>query len=114
MGLLLAEAGAPAGERRPPLLSRLLERGDGGCELGWACVPETAVSRSCACIGSPCLRHCVHGASIGDRGAAHREGGETMRARTHAPGMARRRMAWRGSRVPITTGAGGDHGVGKI
>jgi hypothetical protein len=22
------------------------------------------VSRSCACIGSPCLRHCVHGASI--------------------------------------------------
>jgi hypothetical protein len=26
------------------------------------------VSRSCACIGSPCLRHCVHGASIGVRG----------------------------------------------
>jgi hypothetical protein len=24
-----------------------------------------AVSRSCACIGSPCLRHCGHGASIG-------------------------------------------------
>jgi hypothetical protein len=24
-----------------------------------------AVSHSCACIGSPCLRHCVHGASIG-------------------------------------------------
>jgi hypothetical protein len=23
------------------------------------------VSRSCACIGSPCLRHCGHGASIG-------------------------------------------------
>eukprot|EP01047_Picozoa_sp_COSAG01_P019109 COSAG01_NODE_1053_length_11913_cov_4.198307_6_plen_79_part_00 len=26
-----------------------------------------AVSRSCACIGSPCLRRCVHGASIGGR-----------------------------------------------
>jgi hypothetical protein len=25
-----------------------------------------AVSHSCACIGSPCLRHCVHGASIGE------------------------------------------------
>jgi hypothetical protein len=24
-----------------------------------------AVSHSCACIGSPCLSHCVHGASIG-------------------------------------------------
>jgi hypothetical protein len=23
------------------------------------------VSRSCACIGLPCLRQCVHGASIG-------------------------------------------------
>jgi hypothetical protein len=28
-----------------------------------------AVSRLCACIGSPCLRHCVHGASIGGGGA---------------------------------------------
>jgi hypothetical protein len=29
------------------------------------------VSRSCACIGSPCLRHCVHGASVGaGRGGA--------------------------------------------
>jgi hypothetical protein len=24
------------------------------------------VSHSCACNGSPCLRHCVHGASIGE------------------------------------------------
>jgi hypothetical protein len=30
-----------------------------------------AVSRSCACIGSPCLRHCGHGASIG---GIHRHG----------------------------------------
>jgi hypothetical protein len=28
-------------------------------------VPEELVSHSCACIGSPCLRNCVHGASIG-------------------------------------------------
>jgi hypothetical protein len=34
-----------------------------------------AVSRFCACIGSPCLRHCVRGASIGGGG-----GGEALRA----------------------------------
>jgi hypothetical protein len=28
------------------------------------------VSHSCACIGSPCLRRCVHGASIGGGGGA--------------------------------------------
>eukprot|EP01047_Picozoa_sp_COSAG01_P090331 COSAG01_NODE_22207_length_867_cov_0.690104_1_plen_166_part_00 len=28
------------------------------------------VSHLCACIGSPCLRQCVHGASIGGRGRA--------------------------------------------
>ena len=27
-------------------------------------VAVPAVCHSCACIGSPCLRHCVHGASI--------------------------------------------------
>jgi hypothetical protein len=32
-----------------------------------------SVSHSCACIGSPCLRHCVHGASIG--GFHHRPEG---------------------------------------
>eukprot|EP01047_Picozoa_sp_COSAG01_P122629 COSAG01_NODE_51496_length_354_cov_1.007843_1_plen_70_part_10 len=26
------------------------------------------VSHLCTCIGSPCLRHCVHGASIGRGG----------------------------------------------
>eukprot|EP01047_Picozoa_sp_COSAG01_P036356 COSAG01_NODE_2839_length_6992_cov_15.825040_2_plen_192_part_00 len=41
-------------------------------------VASAAVSRSCACIGSPCLRRCGHGASIGGGGdtriggAAHR------------------------------------------
>jgi hypothetical protein len=30
-----------------------------------AAAMENEVSHSCACIGSPCLRHCVHGASIG-------------------------------------------------
>jgi hypothetical protein len=29
-----------------------------------------AVSHSCACIGSPCLGQCVHGALIGRRGGA--------------------------------------------
>jgi hypothetical protein len=28
-----------------------------------------AVSHSCACIGSPCLRHCVHGDPIGGQAA---------------------------------------------
>jgi hypothetical protein len=36
-----------------------------------------AVSHSCACIGSPCLSHCVHGASIGadDDGGVDGDGG---------------------------------------
>eukprot|EP01047_Picozoa_sp_COSAG01_P051454 COSAG01_NODE_5312_length_4341_cov_18.144036_1_plen_164_part_10 len=33
-----------------------------------AAAAAAAVSHSCACIGSPCLRHCVHGASIGGGG----------------------------------------------
>jgi hypothetical protein len=43
--------------------------------LGNTSAAAAAVSHSCACIGSPCLRDCVHGASIG--GAApgsHRAG----------------------------------------
>eukprot|EP01047_Picozoa_sp_COSAG01_P077103 COSAG01_NODE_13766_length_1524_cov_1.944406_2_plen_272_part_00 len=53
-----------------------LRQGGGG---GWSCPVRTVaahtVSRSCACIGSPCLRDCVHGASIG-AGAQPRRGGE--------------------------------------
>jgi hypothetical protein len=30
-----------------------------------AATDAAAVSHFCACIGSPCLRHCGHGASIG-------------------------------------------------
>jgi hypothetical protein len=33
------------------------------------------VSHLCACIGSPCLRRCVHGAPIGGGGGGHDEGG---------------------------------------
>ena len=33
-----------------------------------AAAMENEVSHSCACIGSPCLRHCVHGASTGTSG----------------------------------------------
>jgi hypothetical protein len=32
--------------------------------LGAERADGAVVSRSCACIGSPCLRQCVHGASI--------------------------------------------------
>jgi hypothetical protein len=35
-----------------------------------AAAAAAAVSRFCACIGSLCLRHCVHGAPIGGGGAA--------------------------------------------
>eukprot|EP01047_Picozoa_sp_COSAG01_P065716 COSAG01_NODE_8928_length_2611_cov_1.805732_3_plen_166_part_00 len=49
-----------------------------GNATGWMQLPSSqpvaarrlwlAVSRSCACIGSPCLRDCVHGAPIGGGG----------------------------------------------
>jgi hypothetical protein len=42
-------------------------------------VRAAAVSRSCACIESPCLRHCVHGASI--VGCAGGESDPRQRAR---------------------------------
>jgi hypothetical protein len=35
-----------------------------------ASIKQQLVSCSCACIGSPCLRNCVHGASIGTRRGA--------------------------------------------
>jgi hypothetical protein len=41
---------------------------------GWLGKHDEAVSHSCTCIGSPCLRHCVHGAPIGSlqrHGRAH-------------------------------------------
>jgi hypothetical protein len=44
-----------------------------------------AVSGFCACIGSPCLRHCVHGASIGGaRSRAAAAAAEVRAARCHA------------------------------
>jgi hypothetical protein len=43
------------------------------------------VSGFCACIGSPCLRHCVHGASIGGaRSRAAAAAAEVRGARCHA------------------------------
>jgi hypothetical protein len=44
------------------LAPKLLGGGGGGGGGGFSAL---FVSRSCACIGSPCLRHRVHGASIG-------------------------------------------------
>ena len=59
------------------------------------------VSHSGACIGSPCLRHCVHGAAIGDRRRPRARGlgaaaapGRAAGARAHrsaAAGRAARR-----------------------
>jgi hypothetical protein len=37
---------------------------------GAVAAAATVVSHSCACIGSRCLRQCVHGASIGGEEAA--------------------------------------------
>eukprot|EP01047_Picozoa_sp_COSAG01_P087906 COSAG01_NODE_20436_length_953_cov_1.412178_1_plen_256_part_00 len=54
-----------------------------------------AVSHSCACIGSPCLRHCVHGASIGARGGGARHRGAALAL--HGGLLARRRA----HRVPL-------------
>jgi hypothetical protein len=39
-----------------------------------AATDAAAVSHFCACIGSPCLRHCGHGASIGRRRRARGRG----------------------------------------
>jgi hypothetical protein len=50
-----------------------------------------AVSHSCACIGSPCLSHCVHGASIGDGGEAGRLVTEALLAEAAAAASANRR-----------------------
>jgi hypothetical protein len=50
---------AGRGAALPHLVPRPHALGGGGS--GW----RRQVSHSCACNGSPCLRHCVHGASIG-------------------------------------------------
>jgi hypothetical protein len=60
-------AGTPAsrGALRTLLCERTHACGGGGDARQWL------VRHSCACIGSPCLRNCVHGASIGGgRGAS--------------------------------------------
>eukprot|EP01047_Picozoa_sp_COSAG01_P066873 COSAG01_NODE_9321_length_2484_cov_7.972327_3_plen_101_part_00 len=54
-----------------------LSYGGGGAP---AAVTRTAVRHSCACIGSPCLRRCVHGAPIG--GDVH--GGGALLLELHA------------------------------
>jgi hypothetical protein len=47
----------------------------------WARDGPAAVSRSCACIGSPCLRRCGHGATIGGHGVS-----PTQQPRQNCPG----------------------------
>eukprot|EP01047_Picozoa_sp_COSAG01_P041876 COSAG01_NODE_3622_length_5858_cov_1194.967187_9_plen_251_part_00 len=73
--------------------AKLSGTGDGAVVNQWG-----AVSHLCARIGSPCLRHCVHGASIGGgdsqswRGARwlgcgglHLRGGESKRPAVESP-----------------------------
>jgi hypothetical protein len=63
-----------------------------------------AVSRSCACIGSPCLRQCGHGASIGGR-----EEGRMVRARRRgAPAVGGAHLA-----AAVAAAGGGADGVAR-
>ena len=57
----------------PLLIVNLMRRGRYFATMAMFNYPPTASplkrdceSRSCACIGSPCLSRCVHGASIGE------------------------------------------------
>jgi hypothetical protein len=87
-------AQAQAGPR--PALARCAPERRGGGGGGARLEAEAAraaragaVSRSCACIGSPCLRQCVHGASIAGRprggggaeGRGRRAGADAVEAR---------------------------------
>jgi hypothetical protein len=74
------------GARRSSWASRWATTPWGGCSTGcrrrrrppWRRASTSQVSHSCACNGSPCLRHCVHGAPIGgerELGAAAAEPG---------------------------------------
>jgi hypothetical protein len=64
----VVESQAAAGEPEP-------EEGAAAMDAEAAAEQEAAaVSHSCACIGLPCLRHCVHGASIGGGGGAGFDG----------------------------------------
>jgi hypothetical protein len=49
-----------------PMAQQRAGGGDGSQRSGPAAA--VAVSHSCACTESPCLRHCVHGAPIGGGG----------------------------------------------
>eukprot|EP01047_Picozoa_sp_COSAG01_P010836 COSAG01_NODE_467_length_16597_cov_10.933446_20_plen_164_part_00 len=81
--------------------SGLLTVSGGGAE-GPTEAEAAAVSRSCACIGSPCLRRCGHGASIGGGGCASVITGRGGRGRAAARRRRRRRRwpcgrGWRGA-----------------
>jgi hypothetical protein len=100
--LATAILGASSAEQRPSLGqggSRVLIRAAVAAltSAALARLPRgvAAVSRSCACIGSPCLRNCVHGASIGGGGGGGGwgigrlwHGRERRRRRRHHGGTA--------------------------
>jgi hypothetical protein len=107
---------ALGGSTAPGTLSAL------GGALSFADPAAAAVSHSCACIGSPCLRHCVHGAPIGGGIAMAAAGGrprlqcgsEGLRSGCglpvqRAPGLAQR---WHGELNQQRWNGGGGGGSG--
>jgi hypothetical protein len=66
------------------------------------------VSHSCACIGSLCLRNCVHGASIGAGGG----GGGPGRGPGGGPGDSSEWLARQGGWDLATRGGGGGSAAG--
>jgi hypothetical protein len=78
---------------------------------------SSAVSHSCAWIGSPCLRHCVHGVSIGGGdGGVERQASTRLVDRWRPSRWTRRRRRRRRRRCPcsyppdIHRGHGGQSG----
>eukprot|EP01046_Picozoa_sp_COSAG06_P067823 COSAG06_NODE_17756_length_923_cov_0.759709_1_plen_129_part_10 len=66
-GSLHGGTGKPASAKQMWVVPQI-EPEEEGAAIDSAAAAAAAVSHLCACIGSPCLRQCVHGASIGGGG----------------------------------------------
>jgi hypothetical protein len=69
--------------------------------------PRARRARVCACVGSPCLRQCLHGAPIGGRRRPDPAG---VDATPHSQGRCRRRRRRRSGGCGV--GGGGQPGAG--
>jgi hypothetical protein len=78
----------------------------GGARPVSAAAAAAAVSRSCACIGSPCLRHCVHGAPVGGGGVNLSNHSGAAGACVYRPAAESRPEACRVSGTALCEGAG--------